>query len=110
MGTVVSNLRLVLASNIKEHRRILGISQEKLAELASLSWQTVNSIECCRTWVSDKTLENLARALKIEPFQLLTPLKTKKPAHLTSDEALRQLYKLKRTFDDTFNEVLNSVK
>ncbi|MDR0662745.1 MAG: hypothetical protein LBF80_01515, partial [Spirochaetaceae bacterium] len=31
------------------------MSQEKLAELADVSVQTVNFIEGCRTWVSDKT-------------------------------------------------------
>jgi transcriptional regulator with XRE-family HTH domain len=56
----------ILAENMKFYRNLRGLSQEKLAELASLSWQTVNSIECCRTWVSDKTFENLARALKRE--------------------------------------------
>jgi hypothetical protein len=33
----------------------------------------INSIEGGRTWVSDKTLLKLARALRVEPFQLLIP-------------------------------------
>jgi transcriptional regulator with XRE-family HTH domain len=103
-------LRRILAANLKEQRNILGLSQEKLAELAGLSWQTVNSIECQRTWVSDKTLENLANALKIETFQLLLPMKTTSPPNLTPAEALRKLNKAKRAFDSTFNEILNSVK
>ena len=31
----------------------MGFSQEKLAELAEVSDQTINDIEGCRTWVSD---------------------------------------------------------
>jgi transcriptional regulator with XRE-family HTH domain len=105
-----SNLRQILAINLKTQRNILGLSQEKLAEMANLSWQTVNSIECQRTWVSDKTLENLAEALKIETFQLLLPLETAQSPAISSSEALRKLNKIKRAFDDSFNEILNSVK
>jgi transcriptional regulator with XRE-family HTH domain len=54
-------------------RNKLGISQEKLAELTGLSIQTINGIEGCRTWVSDKTLIVLADALGVEVFQLLMP-------------------------------------
>jgi transcriptional regulator with XRE-family HTH domain len=103
------DLRRILAVNLKEQRNTLGLSQEKLAEMASLSWQTVNSIECQRTWVSDRTLESLAEALKIETFQLLLPVKNAIP-DISSNEALRKLNKAKRAFDDSFNEILNSVK
>jgi transcriptional regulator with XRE-family HTH domain len=51
-------------------RKKLGISQEKLAEMADLSVQMVNSIEGHRAWVSDKTLVALSKALGIEVFQL----------------------------------------
>jgi transcriptional regulator with XRE-family HTH domain len=110
MGSKKPDLRGILAVNLKNHRNLLGLSQEKLAEMADLSWQTVNSIECQRTWVSDKTLENLADALKIEPFQLLLPMKNDVSSKISSREALRKLNKVKRSFDDSFNEILNSVK
>jgi len=51
----------------------MGISQEKLAELANLSVQMINSIEGHRAWVSDKTLIALSNALGMEVFQLFTP-------------------------------------
>jgi transcriptional regulator with XRE-family HTH domain len=89
---------------------MLGLSQEKLAEMAGLSWQTVNSIECQRTWVSDRTLQNLAETLKIEAFQLLLPIETTQPQVSSPGEALRKLNKVKRAFDDSFNDILNSVK
>ena len=38
-----------------------------------LSDQTINDIEGCRTWVSDKTIVKIARALNIEAYQLLYP-------------------------------------
>jgi transcriptional regulator with XRE-family HTH domain len=57
----------------------LGVSQEKLAEMAGLSWQTINSLECRRTWAGDGTLEALARVFNIESFQLLMPPKPGPP-------------------------------
>jgi transcriptional regulator with XRE-family HTH domain len=110
METKKSDLRRILAANLKKYRNILGLSQEKLAEMANLSWQTVNSIECQRTWVSDNTLESLAEALKIETFQLLLPIENAQPPDISPVEALRKLNKAKRAFDDLFNEILNSVK
>jgi transcriptional regulator with XRE-family HTH domain len=69
----VMDVRRLLAVNIKAERRTLGLSQEKLAELAGLSTQTISDIEGCRTWVSDKTLLKLSEVLKVDIFQLLLP-------------------------------------
>jgi transcriptional regulator with XRE-family HTH domain len=45
-----------------------------LAELSGLSVQTINCVEGCRTWVSDKTLVKLAEALEMEVFELVGPV------------------------------------
>jgi len=66
-------LRDLLSSNIKNRREALDISQEKLAELANVSIQSIKGIEGRRTWVSDTMLEKLARALGVPAFQLLVP-------------------------------------
>jgi transcriptional regulator with XRE-family HTH domain len=66
-------IRKILSANLKARRKTLGISQEKLAELADLSAQTVNDIEGCRMWVSDKTIIKLCSALNLEAYQLLLP-------------------------------------
>ena len=63
----------LLALNIKMLRKKRGVSQEKLAESANLSAQTISDIEGCRTWVSDKTLERLAKILNVDIFQLFMP-------------------------------------
>ena len=101
------NLRQILSANIKEQRKILGISQEKLAEMAGLSWQTVNSIECQRTWVSDNTLEALAAVFKIETFQLLMPPETRAALSLNATMALRKLADAKKEYDDVFAKIYN---
>gem|GEM_PF-285277 len=63
-----------LALNIKMLRKKRGCSQERLAEAVNLSAQSISDIEGCRTWVSDKTLEKLAKALGVDIFELFMPL------------------------------------
>ena len=109
MKTKGQDLRQILAANIKEQRRILGVSQEKLAEMAGLSWQTVNSIECQRTWVSDTTLKALSAVFQIETFQLLMPPETRAAISLNSTEALRQLVEAKKDYDNTFSEIFGKI-
>ena len=73
MKETPNDIRKILSSNLKKHREKLGLSQEKLAEIAELSAMMVKDIEGCRTWVSDKTLINLASALKTDIYRLLMP-------------------------------------
>jgi len=109
MGKKKLNLRQILSANVKEQRQILGISQEKLAEMAGLSWQTVNSIECQRTWVSDNTLEALASVFKIESFQLLVPQDTRIALSIDSTDALQKLAQAKRDYDAAFTQIYSKV-
>jgi transcriptional regulator with XRE-family HTH domain len=87
-------LRKVLSANIKARRKVLGISQEKLAEFADLSVQAINSIEGCRVWVSDRTLVTLADVLGVQACQLLSPAATSK----------------KEETNLVFSSILNSLK
>ena len=48
-------------------------SQEKLAEKAKLSAQTLNDIEGCRRWVSAASITKLAKALHIAEYELFVP-------------------------------------
>ncbi|MDR0554270.1 MAG: helix-turn-helix transcriptional regulator [Treponema sp.] len=66
-------IRRTLAGNIRKYRKNLGYSQEKLAEKAGLSAQTLNDIEGCRRWVSAMTMTKLAKALHVDEYQLLMP-------------------------------------
>ena len=63
----------LLALNMKILRKKCCFSQEKLAEAANLSSQTISDIEGCRTWVSDKTLERLAMVFNVSIFELFVP-------------------------------------
>jgi len=73
MNKKLIDLRNILSMNIKKHRELIGISQEKLAERAGISANMVRDIEGCRTWVSDKTLINVAEALKTDIYRLFIP-------------------------------------
>ncbi len=66
-----NDLRRILSFNIKFHRKRFLLTQEKLAERAGLSAQTINDIERCRTWVSDKSLIKIAEVLSVAPAELL---------------------------------------
>jgi transcriptional regulator with XRE-family HTH domain len=68
----MARIREVLANNIKEYRRKLGFSQDKLAELAGISSQYLATVETCRKFPTPDVLDRLADALDIEPHELFT--------------------------------------
>ena len=67
----VSELTEILGRNIREVRRELGISQQKLAELAGLSVSHVSDLELGRKWVSAESLVRIADTLMVPPWVLL---------------------------------------
>ncbi|MDR1308163.1 MAG: helix-turn-helix domain-containing protein [Treponema sp.] len=100
----IRQLREILAGNIKKQRKHLGLTQEKLAEIADLSSNMVNDIEGCRTWVSDKTILKLAKALKLDVYQLLLPkYGTQNGGSYISRKGVLQL---KQTIERVFDEIL----
>ena len=74
------DLRKILSQNIKNARAKLHITQAKLAVYADISVSYMVDIELCRTWVSDKTLSSIAKALNMEAYELLIPESVGKPA------------------------------
>jgi transcriptional regulator with XRE-family HTH domain len=107
----VEKLRKTLSANIKKYRAEQRLSQEKLAEAVGLSDQTINDIEGCRTWVSDKTIVKIAQALNVEVYQLVYPQKEAEklyPVRFPAD-ILRELRTnlendLARRFDEVITE------
>jgi DNA-binding XRE family transcriptional regulator len=110
---------------MKRYRAALGVSQEKLAVLADLSAQTINDIEGCRMWVSDKCMAKLARALQVEVYQLLLPVAREGAGgggatggkgviieeKLTKTEALLALQeRVRRSVDREFEGFIGGVK
>ena len=67
------NCRTVLGHNIRRYRNRLGLSQLHLALELGISTTFLSDIETGKKWVSAQTLTQLARALKIEVYELFKP-------------------------------------
>lgn len=68
------SLRYTLAQNIKRRRKQMNLTQSALANHANISETHINEIERCITWVREETLEKIADALHLEPYELFMPL------------------------------------
>lgn len=60
-----------VGDNIKVIRRQRGLKQEQLAEMAKMDFSSINEIENGKRNPSLKTLNKIARALKVSPKDLL---------------------------------------
>jgi transcriptional regulator with XRE-family HTH domain len=68
----MTDLRKVLASNMKLNRKKLGLSQAKLAELVNVSDNYIALIETGRRFPSINILESLATAMKIDILEFFS--------------------------------------
>jgi transcriptional regulator with XRE-family HTH domain len=66
----MTNLRNILAKNLKENRRKCGLSQAKLAEKANVSTQYIAMIELSRQFPTPEVVDRIAAALGIEAYEL----------------------------------------
>ena len=65
-------IREILAANLKENRRKLGLTQEELAEKANVSTHYIAMIETCKKYPKPDMLEHLAKTMEIEPYKLFS--------------------------------------
>ena len=68
--------RELLSENIKRFRSRLGLSQLHLALELEISTTFLSDIETGKKWVSAKTLPQIAKALKVEVYELFKPEQT----------------------------------
>ena len=68
----MTSLRALLAHNIKEQRRILGITQAQLAEKVKTSTHYIGQIELENKFPTPEMLERMAIALEIDSPQLFS--------------------------------------
>jgi len=66
----MTSLRALLSCNIKKRRRILGLSQAKLAEKAKISTHYIAQVEQKNKFPSPEMLERIAEALEFDSPQL----------------------------------------
>jgi len=100
----MTDVRVLLARNMKRCREIMGISQMKLAEKVGCSPTLIGKIEIMKRFPSADTLNQIAKALKIEPSDLFSrndesdTLKTMKSQH-DQKNALKK--KILKAIDET---------
>ncbi len=68
---MIDDIKLKLGKKIKEIRIKCGYSQEELASIAKLHRTYISDIERGGRNVSVENIEKIARALKIDPSELL---------------------------------------
>jgi len=66
----MTDLRELLAQNIKKYRKIKGFSQETLAEKAGTSTTHIGMVEIGKKFPSPRMLEKIAEALGIDTPEL----------------------------------------
>lgn len=94
-------LKARLSYNIKRLRKNMKFTQEQLAEKTGLSKDTIQSIENCRMWPSDKTILLICDSLESDASRLFLP-------HENSTTAEDALYKdLQNTFASRVRNLLN---
>jgi transcriptional regulator with XRE-family HTH domain len=88
----MTDLRGLLAQNIKKYRKIRGFSQENLAERAKTSLTHIGMIEIGKKFPSVKMLEQIADALGVDTPELFAtqtvifmPSQNKSVEHLYHD-------------------------
>jgi transcriptional regulator with XRE-family HTH domain len=64
-------IRNILALNLRQYRRAVGLSQEELAHRAEMDRTYISAIERCKYAASVDVLERLAAVLKVNPADLL---------------------------------------
>ena len=107
----MTNLRELLAFNIKKYRKIRGFSQEKLAEKAGTSTTHIGMVETAKKFPSVRMLEKIAEAFDIDTPELFTtqtavflPKHSKSVEHLYH-EIINDFHQFEKTFAGRLKEL-----
>lgn len=107
------SLRKILSQNIRFFRKNLHLTQERLAENADISLPYLSDIEHCKTWVSDKTLLKLSKALNTTPSELLNenipPVEIHLKDNSIADLLLEQKKQISKAVSDICDETFSKL-
>ena len=107
------SLRKILSQNIRIFRKNLHLTQERLAENADISLPYLSDIEHCKTWVSDKTLLKLSKALNTTPSELLNenipPVEIHLKENAIADLLLEQKKQISKAVSDICDETFSKL-
>jgi transcriptional regulator with XRE-family HTH domain len=96
MNKEEKDCRAILSRNIKRYRSRIGLSQLHLALELEISTTFLSDIETGKKWVSAQTLSQIAKALKIEVYELF------KPEQNIRDDVSLAIAKYLDAVDDSF--------
>ena len=60
----------VFSHNLRKYRKILGVSQEKFADMAGLHRTFISAIECGKRSIALDNIQKIADALGVETYLL----------------------------------------
>jgi transcriptional regulator with XRE-family HTH domain len=92
----MANLKEILAQNLKNNRRRLGITQPMLAERAGLSTHYLGMIEIARNFPTADVLDRLAAALGVNSNELFS-------VAVSSEKVIEEL---KQTLSDNLDKAV----
>ena len=101
----MTDVRILLAKNIKNFREILNISQMGLAEKVGCSPTLIGKIETMKRFPSATTINRIARAFNVAPADLFTEIDNSKIVKAMSSKQKRKSQfksKLNKTIDEFF--------
>jgi transcriptional regulator with XRE-family HTH domain len=73
----MSELKIKFGKKLRRIRRMRDLSQEQLAEKASMSADFISTLERGLSNASFETLQKLAEVLEVEVSELFTPIEEK---------------------------------
>jgi transcriptional regulator with XRE-family HTH domain len=76
----MTELRVILRSNMRAYRKELGYSQAKLAELTNTATNYITQIENGKRFPTDTMLEKIANSLQKRPYELFSVVSFEKMA------------------------------
>lgn len=101
-----TQLKTVLARNVREIRTARKLSQEDLAEKANVSRTYIGMIESELRNASFKMIERIAKALDVEPASLFT-IKDRKSKSKSSSSRVRE--SLRVLFNELVEDALQEI-
>lgn len=102
-------IQAILAANIRRVRKELGYTQAELAEKTEISTGYMCDIENSRKWPSSDTLSDLARVLKMDPYQLILPFEDSPyfDKHRTLTSFSKQVKKvISQSVDEVYERIM----
>ena len=102
--------RKLLSQNIKRFRKRLGFSQLDLSLELEISTAFLSDIETCQKWVSPKTLGKIAKALKIEIYELFKPDEADRGTEIDQDVSAKMVKYLNLVDDTLVKQITHSIQ